>query len=133
MQEEEIFRELVLADTSKSLTHIFFAQRLTTKVRSLEARSTICTVRSVLFHLYCTVCIVPSVLYHLYCIVCTPNRGEKLRRSQSNVQELPKITLHVFPRCAGTAMIRHWVFGMCTVHTNTPATWILQRHSTVST
>jgi len=32
VQERGDFRELVLADTSKSLTHIFFAQRLTTKV-----------------------------------------------------------------------------------------------------
>lgn len=32
LQEAEIFKELVLSDTSKALTHIFFAQRSTTKV-----------------------------------------------------------------------------------------------------
>lgn len=32
LEEEAIFRELVLSDTSRSLTHIFFAQRMTTKV-----------------------------------------------------------------------------------------------------
>ena len=31
-QEEEIFRELVGADTAKALVHLFFAQRLTVKV-----------------------------------------------------------------------------------------------------
>lgn len=33
LQEAEIFKELVLSDTSKALTHVFFAQRATTKVR----------------------------------------------------------------------------------------------------
>eukprot|EP00850_Spirogloea_muscicola_P011161 SM000068S20593 [mRNA] locus=s68:396121:402013:+ [translate_table: standard] len=32
LKEEEVFKDLILSDTSKSLTHIFFAQRMTTKV-----------------------------------------------------------------------------------------------------
>ncbi|CAI5459449.1 unnamed protein product [Closterium sp. Yama58-4] len=38
LKEEEIFLELVLADTAKSLTHIFFAQRQTTKVPGVTDR-----------------------------------------------------------------------------------------------
>ncbi|GJP83108.1 hypothetical protein CLOP_g13311 [Closterium sp. NIES-67] len=38
LKEEEVFLELVLADTAKSLTHIFFAQRQTTKVPGVTDR-----------------------------------------------------------------------------------------------
>lgn len=32
LQEAKVFKELVLADTSKALVHVFFAQRATSKV-----------------------------------------------------------------------------------------------------
>ncbi|CAI7825061.1 unnamed protein product, partial [Closterium sp. NIES-53] len=38
LKEEEVFLELVLADTAKSLTHIFFAQRQTTKIPGVTDR-----------------------------------------------------------------------------------------------
>ncbi|CAI5523368.1 unnamed protein product, partial [Closterium sp. Naga37s-1] len=38
LKEEEVFLELVLADTAKSLTHIFFAQRQTTEIPGVTDR-----------------------------------------------------------------------------------------------
>lgn len=38
LKEEEVFLQLVLADTARSLTHIFFAQRLTTKIPGVTDR-----------------------------------------------------------------------------------------------
>eukprot|EP00271_Cylindrocystis_brebissonii_P012925 TRINITY_DN32437_c0_g1_i1.p1 TRINITY_DN32437_c0_g1~~TRINITY_DN32437_c0_g1_i1.p1 ORF type:complete len:724 (-),score=169.85 TRINITY_DN32437_c0_g1_i1:675-2846(-) len=38
LKEEEVFHQVVLSDTSKSLTHVFFAQRNTTKVPGVSDR-----------------------------------------------------------------------------------------------
>lgn len=35
MQEDKVFKDLVLSDTSKGLVHVFFAQRAASKVKNL--------------------------------------------------------------------------------------------------